>query len=72
MSNLDSEEVVNFTEIGDWELFCELPLKPHNFIDQVTDETEIINMGENDGEVTVMQPNENTGIGCAGFEAEFK
>ena len=71
-SDLDSEEVVNFAKIGDQELFCELPLKPHNFIDRVTDETEIIDMGENDGEATVMQLNENTGISCTGFEAEFE
>ena len=71
-SNLDSEEMVNFTKIRDWEVFHKLPLKPYNFVNRVADKTEIINVGENDREVTVMKSNEDTGVGRAGFEAEFE
>jgi hypothetical protein len=52
--DLDSKKVVYLAEIRDWEVFCELPLKPDNLINGVADEAEVIDMGENNGEVPIL------------------
>ena len=53
-SDLDSEQVVHLAEIRDREVFRELPLKLCDNADRVADEAEVINVGENDGEVAVV------------------
>ena len=69
---LNAEEVVCLTQIRDWEVFCKLPLKLGNFVDRVADEAEVVNMGEDEGEISVVQLNEDTWVSSAGFKVELE
>ena len=60
------------TQIRDWEVFRELPLKLGNFVDRVADEAEVVNMGEDKGEISVVRPNEDTWVSGAGFKFELE
>ena len=42
---------MNFAKIGDRKVLGELPLKLFNLTNRITDYTEVVNMGENGGEV---------------------
>ena len=42
------------TQIRDWEVFRELPLKLGNFVDRVADEAEVVDMGEDEGEISIV------------------
>ena len=59
-------------QIRDWEVFHKLPLKLGNFIDWIADEAKVVNIGKDEGEISVVWLDEDIGISVARFETKLK